>query len=65
MDRVNFSKLINDLRGIGWNQTEIGEYVGLPQSVISDLQNGKIREPRYHAGANLVMLHESEMWQPE
>ena len=64
MDRVNFSKLIKDLCDFGWTQTEIGTYVGLPQSVISDLQNGKIKEPRYHAGTNLVDLHKAEMWNP-
>lgn len=57
MKRKNFPTIIRQLRAKGLTQAEIGLRMGVAQSQVSDLMHGKIVEPKYHAGAELVALH--------
>lgn len=61
---MNWPELLKDLRARGWTQVRLAERLGLAQSTLSELSQGKT-EPRYSNGAALVALHSSGERPPE
>jgi transcriptional regulator with XRE-family HTH domain len=54
---MNFQKLIQDLIDLGMTQVEIKDACQCSQSTISDLLNGKIKNPSFAIGQSLLELH--------
>ena len=53
---MNPEKLIPKLIESGLTQVQIAKECGCSQPSISDLQNGKIKDPSYRIGCGLVRL---------
>lgn len=54
---MDWKNIIRQLIEGGMKQQQIADAVDAHQSVISDLANGKIMNPRYSIGAKLIALH--------
>jgi predicted XRE-type DNA-binding protein len=52
-----WQQLIRDLRDAGLTQDEIASSIGVTQPTISDLANGKIKNPSFVLGDKLKKLH--------
>jgi predicted transcriptional regulator len=61
---MDWPALIRDLASRGWTQSQIGERVGVSQSVISDLLTGTIKAPKFAHGSALVALRRSRAKPP-
>lgn len=55
--RVNFVRLITDLRGEGLSQADIAARCDCTQAAISAIARDPRRQPGYAIGAALVALH--------
>lgn len=55
---MSLQKIIRKLIKSGLTQVQIAEECGCTQPNISDLQNGKIKNPSYDIGCGLVRLAE-------
>lgn len=58
---VDWTELLKRLKDRGWTQTQIADHVGAAQSTISELSNGKAKEPRYSVAAALIALDASQL----
>lgn len=56
---MNWIDLLEELRRRGWTQARLSERLGISQSAVSELQAGKIKDPRHSTGAALERLHAS------
>ena len=54
---MDWSKLIDDLRGVGMSQAEMAATCECSDSTISELKSGLIANPAYPVGKCLVDLH--------
>lgn len=55
---IAWGSIITDLRGkSGMTLAEIGTAVGLSQSAVSDIEQGRTSEPRGEAALRLYSLH--------
>lgn len=52
-----WQQLIRDLKDAGLTQDEIASAIGVTQPTISDLANGKIKNPSFVLGDKLKKLH--------
>lgn len=63
---MDWKQLLADLKARGWTQQQIGERVGATQASISDLANGKTKDPAHSIGKALEVLHDSgERYEPK
>jgi transcriptional regulator with XRE-family HTH domain len=53
--------LLKRLKDRGWTQTQIADHVGATQSTISELSQGKAKEPRYSVASALIALDASQV----
>lgn len=54
---MNAQRLISDLQKAGLTQQAIGAQIGMDQSNVSRLANGKMSSMTYERGAALIALH--------
>lgn len=57
---MDFKKIIQDLIDSGMTQVEIKTECDCGQSTISDLLNGKIKNPGFAIGQRILVLHKSK-----
>ena len=62
---VDWPELIKRLQSRGWTQVQIAQHVGALQSTISELRNGKAKEPRYSVASALIALDASQLSPPK
>ena len=55
--KTSFAKIIKDLQNAGWQNIEIARKAGCSDVYISQLANGKRKQPSYDLGVKLVLLH--------
>ena len=53
----DFAGMIDELRELGMSQTAIAEDIGTSQALVSQLQSGKVRDPKFSIGWRLKRLH--------
>jgi hypothetical protein len=56
-DATRWSKVITELRAVGFTQTAIAAHCGCGQPTVSDLAVGRARDPAYSLGEKLLNLH--------
>lgn len=56
---ITWADRIKDLETRGWSLTEIGRVIGKSTSTVSDIKQGRTREPGGMAAVKLHDLHES------
>jgi transcriptional regulator with XRE-family HTH domain len=55
---MDWKTIITDIKiGLGMTQVQIAHRVGISQTSVSELENGKTKEPGYAIGRSLVDLH--------
>lgn len=52
-----WTSIIKDLLDSGLTQHKIAELVGVAQTTISEMANGRIKEPGWSKGQALIKLH--------
>jgi transcriptional regulator with XRE-family HTH domain len=52
---------VTDLEAINWSLTDIAAAIGLSISAVSDIKQGRTKEPRGHAAVSLQLLHAKQM----
>lgn len=57
---VDWIELIKRLQGRGWTQVQLAAHARTWQSTISELANGKAKEPRYSVASALIALDASQ-----
>lgn len=62
---MTWSDRIKALEAIGWSLTEIGRAVGKSPQTISDIKQGRVREPGGMAAVRLHKLHAERVRPPE
>ena len=55
---------VRDLQAIGLKQSEIGTHCGMATSTVSDIANGRIKEPGGDAAVKMHILHAERCNQP-
>lgn len=61
---VDWTQLLQRLKARGWTQVQLAAHVGATQSTISELSNGKAKEPRYSVASALIALDASKLSPP-
>jgi len=61
MDANTWADKISDLEAIGWSLTGIGDAITLSPQSLSDIKQGRSKEPRGMAAVKLHALHESKL----
>lgn len=59
-----WAERIAELESIGWSLTKIGAEIGLSAQALSDIKQGRSKEPRGMAAVNLHALHARVMAEP-
>lgn len=54
---MDWKKLISEAMNAGRTQTEIAAYCNCSQGHISDIFNGKVKDPSYSLGKSLEAFH--------
>jgi len=55
---MDWKTIITDIKaGLGLTQAQIAQRVGYSQVSVSELENGKTKEPGYAIGRSLIDLH--------
>lgn len=57
---ASWAEKIADLEAIGWSLTGIGQAIELSPQSLSDIKQGRSKEPRGMAAVRLHQLHESK-----
>lgn len=54
---MEWSQVVRDIEAQGWSLTQIGDAIGLSVASVSDIKQGRTKEPRGMAAVELHKLH--------